>query len=132
MRKVMVRAWEIAKGAAAKHGGKAIEYIAAALKMAWAEVKGVVTKVVKKVAYVELGLSSNKYKSWVAEIKGLHNRFKLDRVFVSKNDAVGCEEYSLYAGKYYEVCNRGDRYFAKVVDGEVVEVNEDEVIANFA
>lgn len=39
MKKVMVRAWEIAREGAKKFGGKVIEYLAEALRMAWAEVK---------------------------------------------------------------------------------------------
>lgn len=39
MKQVMVKAWEIAKAAVIKFGGKAKEYIAEAMKMAWAEVK---------------------------------------------------------------------------------------------
>lgn len=39
MKKVMTNAWMIAKDAANKFGGKAIEYIAGALKMAWKEAK---------------------------------------------------------------------------------------------
>lgn len=35
----MTNAWEIAKNAAKKFGGKAIEYIAGAMKMAWAAIK---------------------------------------------------------------------------------------------
>lgn len=37
----MTRAWEIAKEAVVNFGGKAVEYIAEAMKMAWAEVKEV-------------------------------------------------------------------------------------------
>lgn len=40
MKKIMKRAWEIAKNAAAQFGGKAREYMAEALRMAWAETKG--------------------------------------------------------------------------------------------
>ena len=39
MKKVMVRAWEIARAAVVKFGGKVKEFFAEALKMAWAEVK---------------------------------------------------------------------------------------------
>ncbi|MDW0112194.1 hypothetical protein QT711_03290 [Sporosarcina saromensis] len=39
MKNVMKKAWEIAKEGSAKFGGKASEYISAALKMAWAEIK---------------------------------------------------------------------------------------------
>lgn len=38
---VMTRAWEIARAAVTTHGGKAREYIAEALRMAWVETKEV-------------------------------------------------------------------------------------------
>lgn len=38
-KEVMTKAWKIAKEAAKKFGGKAIEYIAGAMKMAWAAIK---------------------------------------------------------------------------------------------
>lgn len=38
-KQIMVRAWEIAKAAVAQFGGKAREYFAEALRMAWAEAK---------------------------------------------------------------------------------------------
>lgn len=41
LKNIMTRAWEIAKEAVANFGGKAVEYIAEAMKMAWAEVKEV-------------------------------------------------------------------------------------------
>lgn len=47
MKKVMTRAWEIAKNAAKKFGGKAIEYIAGALKMAWKMAKGLTEEQVR-------------------------------------------------------------------------------------
>lgn len=43
----MTRAWEIAKNAAKKFGGKAIEYIASALKMAWKMAKGLTEEQVR-------------------------------------------------------------------------------------
>lgn len=39
MKEVMTNAWMIAKNATKKFGGKAIEYIVGALKMAWKEAK---------------------------------------------------------------------------------------------
>lgn len=44
---IMVNAWKIAKNAAKKFGGKAIEYIAGALKMAWKMAKGLSEKTIK-------------------------------------------------------------------------------------
>lgn len=38
-KELMTNAWGIAKEAAKKFGGKAIEYIAGAMKMAWAAIK---------------------------------------------------------------------------------------------
>lgn len=38
-KELMTNAWEIAKNAAKKFGGKAIEYIAGAMKMAWTAIK---------------------------------------------------------------------------------------------
>lgn len=47
MKKVMTNAWMIAKNAAKKFGGKAIEYIAGAIKMAWQMAKGLTEEQVK-------------------------------------------------------------------------------------
>ncbi|MCE2320810.1 hypothetical protein GPX65_08500 [Streptococcus thermophilus] len=44
---VMTNAWKIAKEAVKTFGGKAIEYIAEALKMAWATAKGGNTSLAK-------------------------------------------------------------------------------------
>lgn len=48
MKNVMKRAWEIARNAVAKFGGKVKEYFTQSLKLAWAEVKQVVVSPVKK------------------------------------------------------------------------------------
>jgi hypothetical protein len=47
MKEIMTNAWKIAKNAAKKFGGKAIEYIAGALKMAWKMTKGLSEKTIK-------------------------------------------------------------------------------------
>ena len=57
MKKVMINAWKIAKEAAKKFGGKAIEYIGGALKMAWEAVKGLSEKQIK-------ALVSKGYNRW--------------------------------------------------------------------
>ncbi|MCS8612795.1 hypothetical protein [Streptococcus thermophilus] len=46
-KEIMKNAWGIAKNAAKKFGGKAIEYIAEALKMAWSAAKGENTNLAK-------------------------------------------------------------------------------------
>lgn len=47
MKEVMTNAWMIAKNAAKKFGGKAIEYIGGALKTAWKMAKGLSEKAIK-------------------------------------------------------------------------------------
>lgn len=47
MKEVMTNAWKIARDAAKKFGGKAIEYISGALKMAWKMAKGLSEKQIK-------------------------------------------------------------------------------------
>lgn len=44
---IMINAWGIARNAAKKFGGKAIEYISGALKMAWKMAKGLSEKQIK-------------------------------------------------------------------------------------
>lgn len=46
-KELMTNAWGIAKEAAKKFGGKAIEYIAGAMKMAWAVIKDSDTSLAK-------------------------------------------------------------------------------------
>lgn len=130
MKKVMVRAWEIAKAAATVHGGKAFEYIAEALKMAWVEIKGGV----KKMNVILKTLTgSRKHKTWVAEITGKHPQFKFNREFLEEVDYDGANRFwKLAEGRVYEVCDGGNRYFAKVKNGEVIEINGYEVSEIFA
>lgn len=68
LKNIMTRAWEIAREAAKNFGGKSIEYISEALKMAWAEVKKVVYTVEE---LIEMGA-----KRWV---KGNYDRLYLNQ-----------------------------------------------------
>lgn len=60
MKEVMCKAWKIARNAAKKFGGKAIEYIGGALKMAWAMAKGLSEKQIK-------ALESKGYNHWTTD-----------------------------------------------------------------
>ncbi|MCE2069305.1 hypothetical protein ACXOJ3_09560 [Streptococcus thermophilus] len=60
-KEVMKNAWGIAKNAVKKFGGKAIEYIAEALKMAWADAKGGNTSLAKFQAVEEKMRKSGKF-----------------------------------------------------------------------
>lgn len=70
MKEVMTNAWEIAKNAAKKFGGKAIEYIGGALKMAWKAAKGLSEKQIE-------ALTSKGYNRWTTD-DGKHDRLYLD------------------------------------------------------
>ena len=60
MKKVMMRAWEIAKQAAKKFGGRAIEYIALALREAWKEIKNMVMDIIDRIEELE----AKGFKRW--------------------------------------------------------------------
>jgi hypothetical protein len=60
MKKVMMRAWEIAKQAAKKFGGRAIEYIALALREAWKEIKDMVMDITDRIEELE----AKGFKRW--------------------------------------------------------------------
>lgn len=60
MKEVMCKAWKIARNAAKKFGGKAIEYIGGALKMAWEAAKGLTEKQISS-------LVSKGYNRWTTD-----------------------------------------------------------------
>ena len=83
-------------------------------------------------------------KPWVAEIKGPSNRYKYTREFLtghrdySEANSIGSRGvymwFTLCEGPMYEVYQRitwrsSRRYFCKVEDGRIVEVEKDEVDA---
>lgn len=70
MKTIMTNAWKIAKNAAKKFGGKAIEYIGGALKMAWEAVKGLTEKQISS-------LVSKGYNRWTTD-DGEHDRLYLN------------------------------------------------------
>lgn len=74
MKEVMTNAWMIAKNAAKKFGGKAIEYIAGALKMAWRETK----KAGKGMTEAQVkALIAKGFSRWTTD-DGKHDRLYLD------------------------------------------------------
>ncbi|WP_077297467.1 hypothetical protein [Virgibacillus pantothenticus] len=121
MKKVMVRAWEIARQGQAKFGGKVKEYFAQALKMAWAETRKVV---------INTTHGSRKHKSWVARITGKDARFGFAREFVDPVSSCSWDgkEFELNNG-IYEVCDGGERKYIKVVNGQIINLRKSEVAA---
>ena len=124
MKKVMVRAWEIAREGQRKFGGKVSEYLSESLKIAWAEQE-------EEKVY-EATLPINNDRLWIAEITGTHPRFKLDRQFLN--------DYYLSDNGYYKVfdlsdglyaikgSNRGGQTFFKVINGDAVEIDYNQAI----
>lgn len=53
MKKVMKKAWEIAKEAAKRFGGRAIEYIALALREAWKGIKTMAKDITERIEELE-------------------------------------------------------------------------------
>lgn len=69
-KEIMINAWKIAKDAAKKFGGKAVEYIGGALKMAWKAAKGLSDNQIKV-------LVSKGYNRWTTD-NGEHDRLYLN------------------------------------------------------
>jgi hypothetical protein len=60
MKTIMTNAWKIARNAAKKFGGKAIEYIGGALKMAWQAAKELTEKTIS-------ALENKGYNRWTTD-----------------------------------------------------------------
>ena len=133
-KEIMKRAWEIAKEGQMKFGGRAFEYIAEALKMAWKEAKQP-KEIVLKIRHQPSG-----GKEWIAEITGRHPRFNFERRFLnpvarnwSSSGKTGTTSFLLEEGKIYEVNEpwKG-RYFITIQNGEVVDIDVDYVATKIA
>ena len=84
MKNVMTRAWELAKEAAVKFGGRANDYISQALKQAWAEAKSVNVNDVIYDAFEDIYSANDtvvSYKLW--EIKNDDGTYKQRRVYIN-------------------------------------------------
>lgn len=78
MKNVMTRAWEIARKAVVKFGGKVKEFFAQSLKFAWSEIKGGVKMVELK--------GSEKQIKWATAI-----REKMIACIANYENLIGCE-----------------------------------------
>ena len=74
MKKVMEKAWRIAKEAAEKFGGRAIEYIAMALKEAWKEIKAMGKDIMDRIPELE----SMGFHRW--------QKNGMDRMYINASD----------------------------------------------
>lgn len=115
----MTKAWEIAKKGQKKFGGKVREYLAGALKMAWA---------LSRKTRITTSAGSRNHKSWVAQITGKHPKFKLNRSFVESVDYNMSERYFDLVDGIYEVCDAGSRQFIQITKGDVVKIEYSDVM----
>lgn len=105
MRKeVMVTAWEIARAAAVEFGGKVVEYLSEALKMAWAKIKGG-TKM--KGSEKQIAWAENIKKEVVRHIdkfNNLNNNLpsKGDKDYYTKVNALSAQRTILFGNDYKE------------------------------
>lgn len=209
-KEIMKGAWSIARNAAKKFGGKAIEYIGGAMKMAWEKAKEqksfqlslkaqsnnnknrkswvkkifiegdvIVSDFVESLSdyedeykeyaledgyylicvlgkyeyakvengkkeeveyldirkalsddlYVEVSEGSRNHKSYIAEIVGEHERWGMDRKFVSKDSDQYRVKYAfLEDGKVYEIQDAGDRRYVVIDGGRAVEIEKEDVL----
>lgn len=96
---VMKKAWQIAKEAVVKFGGKAREYLAAALKSAWDAAKGAKSKEIEIVEGVFAAVTSgNCSVSWIVDGDDVQDR---------ANKAL-----SAYWGNRSSIIERGVKGFA--------------------
>ena len=100
MKKIMMRAWEIVKAAIAEFGGKAREYMAEALRMAWAETK----ETAKQSRDDIIAALTKKYGRWTKQ--GFNGKV-YDRIYFNVTD-LGMEV------SYY----RSGNISSAAVDGE--------------
>lgn len=74
MKKIMERAWEIAKRAAVKFGGRSIQYIAMALRDAWKEIKSMASDITERIEELE----SKGFKRW--------QKNGMDRMYINASE----------------------------------------------
>lgn len=117
MKEIMNKAWEIANKAAARHGGKAIEYIAGSLEWAWALAKE--DEMLDEKARVK-----KEMRKLQDEVKGLWKKIEesVERKFVQHNVQDEKEQFKLMNHvklQWLNFINWAPEYadYDKVVDG---------------
>lgn len=138
MKEIMVRAWEIATEGQEKFGGSKIEYIAEALKQAWAESKQQPEQMELSDEIKESFLDnrtdviylihSNSQPCYLAKIKGTHPTYKLDREFIDWKMSGRAREYEVEENQLYEMKESRERFYFMVVDGIIYEYNYNQVL----
>lgn len=107
MKEVMTNAWRIAKRAARFYSGKAVEFFAESLKLAWAEFKKAelsTVEVIKGyVAQFNATFDTEKYGEYSATAKLWTPSDDRTRIYIS-------EKRNPYAKIWIELLKKGDEY----------------------
>lgn len=134
-KQVMKTAWDLAKRWANNKGGKAIDYIGAALKQAW--------KVIKTTFNSLHGLygvegntitlaGSNRQPMYLAIVDGLSEKFGLSRKFIpAPHRGTVDHTFVLEEGVVYNWKDSG-QYFGQFKNGRMIPMTKEEVMALFA
>lgn len=81
----------------------------------------------KGIATIEL-YESNKYRCWVAEVKGIDSTYEFDRNFINPTKIQGnYKTYSLKEGSLYNYMSDNRQHFAKVVNSKLTEMSAEEM-----
>lgn len=80
--------------------------------------------------YVEISEGSRNHKSYIAEIVGEHERWGMNREFISRNsDRYRIKYAYLEEGKVYEIQDAGERNYVVIEDGKQVEIEKENVLS---
>lgn len=141
LKQIMKNAWNIAAQAQEKFGGRKVDYIAEAMKQAWAEAKlegkarqmELSNEVKNRVNVETMEISipgSNSQPHWVAKVTDTDPKWKLKREFL-EGDNRAWTEYGIEENVIYNFCpsrKYKDQYYFMIVDGIIVEYKQEEVI----
>lgn len=126
MKNVMTRAWEIAKEAVVKFGGKVKEYFALSLRQAWSEMKKgankmekvyeVINKEIEKfnLSYDEDNATDNQ-KEYTKKFEGL------DHINTTKTNAKNSWDFSKTIESILAVVEEGVKSFEKVPEDAILK-----------
>lgn len=111
---IFVKAWELAKFGAKRFGGSSKDYFAASLKIIYARTR---------LYILDIQTSRNR-PAWCARIKGLSERFGLEREFLGE---YGSGYWELKDGIYDYGRGKGDNNYIVITNGKTKKVYMDDV-----
>lgn len=113
MKKVMIKAWEIARNGQEKFGGKVSEYFAEALKMAWALIKKGVNKMANDLKVIAREIEEAFMEESITVQANVWEKYGKRRIYINAG-------YGLKAG-YFEFDQDGnfDKAFGEYSDWDM-------------